>query len=245
LSGGAARGLAHIGVLKVVEETGVPVGALAGTSMGAIIGGLWAAGHSAQEILEIAREASWLKMINFSPKGGILSEKKLMKFLSSYLPSDFSGLEIPFVAVATDVVNGRSVYLHQGPLASAIVASAAYPGLFAAIPRDDLLLIDGGVFDNLPVDAARFLGSEKVIASDVGYDPELEPGAPKGVIELGRRAIDLMQAQLTRVRLAMNPPELYIKPLLPGIGLESFGMIETIWRSGYEAAMKALKGLEV
>jgi len=245
LAGGAARGFAHIGVLQAIEELELPLGAVAGTSMGAIIGSLYASGLAPGEILEIARRTSWIKLINFSPSGGLFSERKLKDFLSRYLPRDFSRLKMPFAAVATDVVSGRSVYLHSGDLPSAVMASAAYPGLFGAIERDGLFLIDGGVLDNLPVDAARFLGSERVIASDVTYDPDSEAELPGSVIELGRRAVDIMQAQLTRVRLSMNPPEVYVRPDLRGIGLESFGKLDRIWRLGYDAAMSALKGYEV
>ena len=245
LAGGAARGFAHIGVLQAIDELGLPVGAVAGTSMGAIIGSLYASGLSPQEILEIAGRTSWVKLINFSPSGGILSERKLEEFLARYLPRDFAGLRLPFAAVATDVVRGRAVYLHSGDLPSAVMASAAYPGLFAAVRREGLVLIDGGVLDNLPVDAARFLGSERVIASDVTYDPDSEAEVPGSVIELGRRAVDIMQAQLTRVRLSLNPPEVYVRPDLRGIGLESFGKLEKIWRLGYEAALAALKDYEV
>lgn len=245
LAGGAARGFAHIGVLQAIDELKLPLGAVSGTSMGAIIGSLYASGLTPQEILELARKTSWIKLINFGPRGGILSERKLEEFLARYLPRDFSKLKIPFAAVATDVVRGRSVYLHSGDLPSAVMASAAYPGLFGAVERDGLILIDGGVLDNLPVDAARFLGSERVIASDVTYNPDNEAEAPTGVIELGRRAVDIMQAQLTRVRLSMNPPEAYVRPDLRGIGLESFGKIDKIWRLGYDAAMQTLKGYEV
>jgi len=243
LAGGAARGFAHIGVLKAIEELGVEVHAVAGTSMGAIIGSLWASGLDAEEILEIARRTSWLRLINFSPKGGLLSPRKLEDFLGRYLPRDFAQLKRPFAAVATDVVRGRPVYLHTGDLPSAVLASAAYPGLFSAIEREGLYLIDGGVFDNLPVDAARFLGAEWILASDVTYDPDQEADVPRSVLELGQRAVDLMQARLTRARLAMNPPDVYIRPDLRGIGIEAFGKLETIWPRGYDAAMAALKGV--
>jgi len=243
LAGGAARGFAHIGVLKAIEELKVEVHAVAGTSMGAIIGSLWASGLDAEEILEIARRTSWLRLISFSPKGGLLSSRKLEDFLAHYLPRDFAQLERPFAAVATDVVHGRSVYLHTGDLPRAVLASAAYPGLFSTIEREGLQLIDGGVLDNLPVDAARFLGAEWILASDVTYDPDHEAAVPRGVIELGQRAVDLMQARLTQARLAMNPPDVYIRPDLKGVGIEAFGKLETIWPRGYEAAMAALKGV--
>jgi len=245
LAGGGARGFAHIGVLQAIDEKKIPLGAIAGTSMGAIIGSLYASGLAPGEILDIARKTPWFKLISFSPGGGLLSERKLKEFLSKYLPDDFSKLRLPFTAVATDVVRGRSVYLHAGDLPSAVMASAAYPGLFGAIEREGLFLIDGGVLDNLPVDAARFLGSERVIASDVTYDPDSEAEVPTGVIELGRRAIDIMQFQLTRVRLSMNPPEVYVRPNLQGVGFESFGRLRKIWRLGYDAAVRALEGCEV
>jgi len=240
LAGGAARGFAHIGVLKAIEATDLPISAVAGTSMGAIIGSLWAAGWTADEILDIARKTRWLRLINFKPTGGLLSTSKLHDFLGRYLPDRFEALERPFVAVATDVVRGRSVYLHQGELPSAVLASAAYPGLFSIIEREGLQLIDGGVLDNLPVDAARFLGSEWILASDVTYDPDHEVEPPTGLLEIGRRAVDLMQARLTQARLAMNPPDVYVRPDLRGVGLEHFGKLEEIWPRGLDAAQRVL-----
>jgi len=245
LAGGAARGFAHIGVLKAIDELGFPLGGIAGTSMGAIIGSLYASGLAPEEILQIAKRTSWVKLIDFRPVGGILSVRKLEEFLAHYLPSDFSRLKMPFVAVATDVVTARAAYLHSGDLPSAVMASAAYPGLFSAVEREGRILIDGGVLDNLPVDAARFLGAERVIASDVTYRPDSEAEPPGSVIELGRRAIDIMQARLTQARLSMSPPEVYIRPELKGVGLESFSKIDEIWRLGYDAALRVLKDYEV
>ncbi len=245
LAGGAARGFAHIGVLRAVEERGLDVSVVAGTSMGAIVGALWASGLGWEQILEIARSTSWLRLIDFRPRGGLLSPRKLREFLGRYLPDDFSGLVRPFAAVATDVVRGRSVYLHEGDLPSAVLASAAYPGLFPLIERDGLQLTDGGVLDNLPVEAARFLGAGWTLASDVSYDPDRENEPPAGLVELGRRAVDLMQARLTQVRLAMNPPDVYVRPDLAGIGLEHFGKLEEIWPRGYEAARAVLDEVEL
>jgi len=240
LAGGAARGLAHIGALKAIEDAGLPVAAVSGTSMGAIVGSLWASGLAADEILAIARKTRWLRLINFRPSGGLLSTAKLRDFLARYLPANFEELDRPFAAVATDVVRGRSVYLHEGDLPTAVLASAAYPGLFSVIERGGLQLIDGGVLDNLPVDAARFLGSEWILAVDVTYVPDHEQDPPTGLLELGRRAVDLMQARLTQARLAMNPPDAYVRPDLRGIGLEHFGKLEEIWPRGYEAAQRVL-----
>lgn len=240
LAGGAARGFAHIGVLKALEELGLTLEAVAGASMGAIIGSLWASGLSADEILAVARKTPWLRLINFSPRGGLFSAQKLREFLLHYLPSDFDSLDRKFAAVATDIVHGRTIYLHTGDLPSAVLASAAYPGLFSAVKREGLELIDGGVLDNLPVDAARFLGSEWIIASDVTYDPDNETAVPTNLLSLGRRAVDLMQARLTQARLVMNPPDVYVRPDLRGVGLEHFGKLDEIWPLGYEAAMRTL-----
>ncbi len=245
LSGGAARGFAHIGVLKAVEERGLEVSAVAGASMGAIVGALWASGLAAEQILEVARSTSWLRLIDFRPRGGLLSPRKLREFLGRYLPDRFSGLARPFAAVATDVVRGRSVYLHEGDLPGAVLASAAYPGLFPLIERGGLKLTDGGVLDNLPVEAARFLGANWILASDVSYDVDRENDPPTGIVELGRRAIDVMQARLTQVRLAMNPPDVYVRPDVSRIGLEHFGKLEEIWPRGYEAARVALSEVEL
>ncbi|KPD27109.1 phospholipase [Thermus scotoductus] len=241
LSGGGARGLAHIGALEVFLEAGLDFQVVAGTSMGAIVGALYAAGKTPEEMLTLARKTPWLWLLGFSPREGVFSRRKLLDFLAEHLPKRFEDLRRPLAVTAVDVVSGRLLFLTQGDLPSAVLASAAYPGLLVPVEREGRLLFDGGVLDNLPVDAARFLGATEVYAVDV--TPEREGAeVPKGLLALARRAVDLMQLHLTSVRLTLYAPEVYVRPSLPGVGIEDFRRLEEIVQAGREAAKKAIAG---
>ncbi|GLV47851.1 phospholipase [Thermus sp. LT1-2-5] len=241
LSGGGARGLAHIGALEVFLQAGLEFQVVAGTSMGAIVGAFFAAGLSPGEILTIARKTPWLGLLGLSPREGLFSRRKLKDFLAEHLPPTFAQLKKPLAVTAVDVRSGRLLFLTQGDLPSAVLASAAYPGLLAPVEREGRLLFDGGVLDNLPVDAARLLGATEVYAVDVTPERSLEE-SPRGLLALARRAVDLMQFHLTSVRLSLYAPEVYVRPSLLGVGIEDFRRLEEIVEAGREAARRALGG---
>jgi len=170
LSGGAARGFAHLGVLKVLREHGVPIDFIAGTSAGSIAGGALASGLSIEEIIEMGRKIGWFSMtgFSFSPMG-LLSNAALGAFVERHFPvRKFEDLPIPFAAVACDLETGEEVVLkNSGDLATAIRASCAIPGVFVPVNYDGRKLIDGGVVSPVPTKAVRKLGAEIVIAVDV------------------------------------------------------------------------------
>lgn len=205
LGGGGALGMAHVGVLEVLEELRVPVDCIAGTSMGAIIGGFYAAGMSPAEIRDMLVSLDWWDLLNdktsreylgfrrkqdntrylfdaelgfrppwrvlFPPglsagqKLGILMRRETTAVASV---RDFDELNIPFRAVATDLLTGEMVLLGSGNLPTALRASMAVPGVFTPIELDGRLLVDGGVVDNVPVDAAQAMNADIIIAVDVG-----------------------------------------------------------------------------
>ncbi len=203
LSGGGARGAAHVGVLRVLEELHVPVDYIAGTSMGAIVGGLYASGMSPDEIEKALVEMDWdsvlkdnqqrpdrsfrrklddrlyLSKLKAGVKDGKLGIPTAMiqgqqfNLVLNRLTvdvaevNDFDRLPIPFRAVATDIVTGKEVVLGSGNLATAIRASISVPGVFAGVKRDDKLLVDGGISNNLPVSVVRRMGADIVIAIDI------------------------------------------------------------------------------
>jgi NTE family protein len=169
LSGGAARGIAHAGVLKVLEEEGIHPDLIVGTSAGALAGAFLAAGVSA------ARTAMWAEALHWGGlarpalnRMGLLSNDRLGDLLERALPArTFAELGIPFACMATDLHTGESVILSEGDLNSALRASCAIPGLFVPVEREGRLLIDGGVSANVPTAAPRNLGAELVVAVDV------------------------------------------------------------------------------
>lgn len=175
-SSGGARGSAHVGVLKVLAEHGITPDVIAGTSMGAEIGGAFAAGVSLDELETEWRSTSFGRVFRTLfptiPWSGWSSGREIVRYLDRLLGGrQIEDLPIPFAAVATDLESGNSVPITQGPLAEAIRASLSVPGLFTPVWIDDRLLIDGGVANPLPVDVARDLGADIVIAVDVLVDP--------------------------------------------------------------------------
>ena len=171
LSGGGARGFAHLGVLKVLEANSVPVDFVSGTSAGSFVGAAYAAGLTADEIIEIGRKITWFGVAGFSysPRG-LLSSAAMDPFIKKHFPVHrFEDLKLPFAAVACDLATGDEVILKdKGDLAFAIRASCAIPGVFVPlIDESGRSLIDGGAATPMPTKAVRKLGAEVVIAVDV------------------------------------------------------------------------------
>lgn len=181
LSGGAARGFAHLGVLKALAEHDIPIDFIAGTSAGSFAGAAFASGMSVEEIIAMARKITWFRMTGFSysPKG-LLSNAPMGAFINEHFPvKTFEEMPIPYAAVACDLESGKEVVLHEtGDLATAVRASCALPGVFVPIYDDGRILIDGGVVSNVPTKAVRKLGAEIVIAVDVLASGATYWGAP-------------------------------------------------------------------
>ena len=169
LGGGGARGLAHAGVLEVFSEEKLPIDMIVGTSVGALIGSFYAAGIPTQNIVKLAQHMTWGKLVNFkfSPVG-FYSTKRMEEYVSRNIgDKKFHELKIPFACVAVDIRNGEKVILRDGSVAAAVRASATMPGWFQPVEYRHRLLMDGGIIDNIPVDVARLMGADIVIAVDV------------------------------------------------------------------------------
>jgi NTE family protein len=171
LSGGGARGFAHVGVLKALAENDINVDMIAGCSAGSFVGGAFASGMSVGEIVEVGKKISWFGVAGFSysPRG-LLSNAPMTKFINDNFPvKRFEDLPIPFAAVVCDLETGEEIALRdEGDLAEAIRASCAIPGVFVpVVDASGRSLIDGGVVAPMPTRAARKLGAEIVIAVDL------------------------------------------------------------------------------
>jgi NTE family protein len=169
LGGGGARGLAHAGVIQVFAEEHLPVDMIVGTSVGALIGSLYAADVPADAIVDMAQTMSWNKLVSFklSPVG-LYSTKRMEEYVTKHIGNKrFDELKIPFACVAVDIRNGEKIILKEGPVAPAVRASATMPGLFQPVEYRHRLLMDGGVIDNMPADVAKIMGADIIIAVDV------------------------------------------------------------------------------
>jgi NTE family protein len=169
LSGGAARGMAHIGVVEVLERYGVPIDFVAGTSAGALMGAVYCAGLGLEQIKRLSAEVRWHRLARpILSKRGLFSFDPLQIWLEQlWGERSFADLPIPFAAVATDMRTGEAVVLRDGPLAPAVRASCSVPGFIAPLEYNGRLLGDGALVNNLPVSVVRQMGADYVIAVDV------------------------------------------------------------------------------
>lgn len=188
LGSGAARGLAFIGVLKVLQEEEIPIDLIAGTSIGALIGALYAAGVPIKSIEEVARDVDWKKMAQLVdpvlPTAGLIDGSKISNYFAQILPvQTFEELQIPLAMTATDVTTGETVILRRGNLIEALRAAIAFPGIFTPVSCDNRFLVDGGLNHPVPGAIARQLGADRVIgicAIPEVTKPDTEAAIPDG-----------------------------------------------------------------
>ncbi|TYO98304.1 NTE family protein [Geothermobacter ehrlichii] len=168
LGSGAARGLAHIGLIKVLEAEGIRPVAVAGTSIGALIGALYAAGVPAADMEDVALRVDWRQLGRLVrptvPTSGLIDSERLERFLAELLPvRAFSELQIPLAMAATDIESGEAMILRQGELLPALRAAIAFPGIFPPVRIGQRFLVDGGLCHPVPVGAVRELGANRIL----------------------------------------------------------------------------------
>ena len=241
LSGGAARGFAHLGVLKVLREHDIPVDFVAGTSAGSIVGAAFASGLSIEEIAEIGRKMTWRRTSGFSFSAkGLLSNASMGKFLRAHFPYDrFENLPIPFAAVTCDLQTGEAVVLQDGgDLIEAVRASCAIPGIFAPVEIDGKRLFDGGVVANVPTKAVRQLGAEIVIAVDVLASGASYWGTPSTLVGI------FFQSMMMLIRAASKAhhyrADVVIIPKIAHLRPDEIGKIDEFIKLGEEAALEKI-----
>jgi len=234
LGGGGARGLAHIGVLKVLENEGVIIDYLAGSSMGGLIAGLYAAEIPISEIeseaISLSKVSELIKLLDLTPfRRGLLNGERVRAYLEDILGEDrlMENLRLPLALTAVDLLSRKEVILSHGSLIEAMIATSCVPGLFTPIEKDNCLLIDGSVLNNVPGDVARKLGAEVIIAVDVNYLLEDDQqwkeftGSSQLSKILPRFALDFYQAeiimisQLTEFKLKEANPNIILRPKIP------------------------------
>ena len=166
LAGGFARGIAHIGVIRVLREAGIPIDCVAGTSVGSLIGAAYCGDASLEEMEKIASMTTFADFGRWTPSWlGLATNQRMEKFLTRFTPvKSFEELQTPLAIAATDIIAGVSVYYSTGPLAPPLRASCAYPGLFVPIQYENRMLVDGFLTALVPVEGALLLGADIVIA---------------------------------------------------------------------------------
>ncbi len=186
LSGGAALGAAHVGVLEVLEENGIRPCCVAGTSAGSAVGAVYCAGMSLERIKEIALSLQWGKLGRVVlPRRGFFDGSRLEEYLIELIGDrTFDQLSIPLAVAAADILKDELVILSEGRVAPAVRASCALPGVFTPVEYEGRLLVDGGLINNLPVSAVRQMGAEYVIAVDLSSRAAGDRKPPANMLEM-------------------------------------------------------------
>jgi len=274
LSGGGARGIAHVGVLKVLEEMRIPIHCVTGTSMGAIVGGTFAAGVTPEKIEEVVLKTDWDEVFRdqppreeiairrkiddyktlFRPEFGVkdgrlavptgvlagVSIEAFFRVLTAqaYDISDFRKLPIPFRAMATDIETGDSVVLDQGSIAQAMRASMSVPGALAPVEIDGKLLVDGGIANNLPINEARKLCADVVIAVNISTPP-LKRSEITSALSVASQLVNLLGKHTVDEQLkSLTARDVLIAPELGDISAAKFDRSADAIRIGEEATRK-------
>jgi NTE family protein len=246
LSGGAARGAAHVGVLQVLLEHGIPVDCVAGTSAGALVGGAFAAGVPVAELAEFARTMRWRDFgkLTFS-RLGVQSNVRMEEYVRAHFPiSRFEELPIPFAAVATDLHTGESVMLRdKGDVAFAVRASCAIPGWYVPVVDErGRQLVDGGLVANVPTEAARALGADIVIAVDVNAEGAKFLGPPHSAI--GVLFQSFMYVQRTASAQQVRAADICIAPKVGHIRWDEMARADELIAAGAEATRAVLEQIK-
>jgi NTE family protein len=259
LGAGGARGWAHIGVIRALQEAGVAPEIVCGSSMGSLIGAAYAGG-TLERIEGWAQSLGWrdvLGLMDFTWRGGLIRGEKLFDFFRARVEDrDIADFPLPFSAVATELHTGREVWLREGKALDAVRASIAIPGVFAPVLRGGQVLVDGGLVNPVPVSLCRAMGADIVIAVDLGWakigyyreraqavarqkaeenpawwsrfigiaesDSEEPVARMPGALEVFLTSIDVMQVRVGRSRLAGEPADVLITPILPDFGMMEF-----------------------
>lgn len=243
LGGGAARGFAHVGVLRVLDRQKIPIHMIVGANTGGLFGAIYADRKSASELerLALTLEERDLFDYNFiNPTQGFARGDRLEDFVVKQMTTkDIERLGIPLAVVATDLEKGETASFQTGSIARALRASNAIPGIFSPVSHQGRLLVDGGVLDNVPVDVARSLGADIVIAVD------LSDGAPAGqannIFDTIVQSFFLAARQGAEARL--RQADVVIRPKLGSAGLIDFTRKKELLARGMEAAEQALPAI--
>ena len=234
LGGGYARGLAHIGVLEVLEREGIPVDMIAGTSIGALIGALYARKKDATLLKKQAMQLDWVavtSLIDFTlPRSGLIRGQRITNLLERLIGDvHFSDLSLPLACVATDIITGDEVILTDGPVLEAVRASISIPVIFTVVKKNGRYLVDGGLVNPVPVSVVKSMGADFVIAVDVTPDrmerarylsSKTEPDKEPGILQVMVQSI-YISTYLT-ARTVTEGADIVIHPNLAHIGPAEF-----------------------
>ncbi len=237
LGGGAAKGYAHIGILKVLEKEGIPIDMIAGTSIGSVVGALYASGISISVIEKLAYNIQrdlWIDLV--IPRRGFIEGKRveeMMKLLTKN--KSFDELEIPLAITATDLIEGEEYIFNKGNVAKAVRASISIPGIFNPVIEGKKVLVDGGVLNNVPVDVVKQMGADYVIAVDLSSKVSVKV---RSIYDILNRTFEVMGREILKYK--MQTPDVLIRPNLEKINPSRFNQAEECIEEGIRATLEVL-----
>ncbi|MFZ5363948.1 MAG: patatin-like phospholipase family protein [Patescibacteria group bacterium] len=249
LGSGGARGLAHIGVIKVLLENNIPIYCIAGSSIGALVGGIYATTGDVRGVEKIARGNNWRQLLDLmwdpTLKGGLNSGKKIEMFIREQIDNaDFFDLKVRFAAVATNFETGESVVMKTGDVASAIKSSLSVPIIFSPAELNGKILVDGGLSEPVPVDAARKLGASLIIA--VNLDScHLDKKEKIGFSEAAENSLNILRHNLSKEKV--KAADILVEPKVSApslIGWRQFMESDKFIAEGERAMRMALPKLK-
>jgi NTE family protein len=242
LGGGAARGFAHVGVIRALEQEKIPIDMIVGTSVGSLIGAIYAYNMNSFELewtafsLEKDNILDYALLSTITGMGPVKGDK-LEEFVKSKVPvANIENLKLPFAAVATDLNRGTRVVINSGPVAKAVRASSAIPGVFNPVEHQGRLLVDGGVVDNIPIDVAREMGADIVIAVDISEN--VINFNITNVIDVMLQAITIITSENAKYR--EKDADVLITPAVGNVGTFDFTQKKFCMQAGIEAAQKVM-----
>jgi NTE family protein len=247
LSGGAARGLAHIGVLEVLQREGIPIDMIAGTSAGAVAGAVYAWNQDITRMKKEVLAVNWMKiapLLDLSLfKSGLIRGKKIESLLTSYIGGNikFSDLKIPFACVASDIETGEEVVINSGSVPEALRASISVPGIFTVVKHEGRYLVDGGLTTPVPVEVVKKMGADFIIA--VNVTPNVSDRVQKMRKEPGIFHVIMQSIYITTSAMAqynLEDADMVIEPDLAHIGAGDFQKSKELIKRGKEAAQSVI-----
>ncbi len=242
LGGGAVLGAAHIGIVRAIEEHGIDVEYVAGTSIGALVGSFYAFGKDWDEIEAIATELKWMDISGVSlSRYGLLSNDKLGRLIQKYLgDKQIEDAKIPLAIVTTDISTGEKVVLNSGSVARAVMASMCIPGIFHPVDLDGKMLVDGGVVENVPISTVSDLGAEYIIGVELNAKHTYKK--PKHILDVLLNSFHFLIKNSGK--LHVQKADFTIEPDLSSFKRSDMGQIKALIKKGYTEGKERLKALE-
>ncbi|MBZ5521946.1 MAG: patatin-like phospholipase family protein [Acidobacteriia bacterium] len=239
LGGGFARGLAHIGVLKVLELENIPVDFIAGTSIGAVVGAGYASGMTIRELEEAAAQVRFKDFSRWAvSRFGLFSNDKMAAFLKTFIRCrTFEELRIPLSVTATDIITGNPAIFSSGDLVDPVRASCAYPGMFLPVRINDQWLVDGFLAHSVPATPLRHMGAEKVLAIHL-RSSWVKPKGPRHVLDVIGQCFSIAQEKTSHAWRSQS--DLVLEPEIGEFGYDDFAHAAALFEAGEAAARAAL-----